>query len=398
MVALRVPWFAAAAQCRREPGLTGQPLVLGAPRQGGWRVAALSKEAMAAGVRVGMPLAQAESLCPALVRRPLDLAYLAHEGERVLVALEAHVAVEPAEPGGALLLARGLKGTTPSPDLDVERRALGWIIDAVAASTSYVAAVGVAEGRGAAWIAARRAAARAVAWVPPGATAAYLAPLPAALLPVSVEMLRRLELLGLRTIGALAALPLGAVQAQFGPEGRLAWEIAHGRDRRPLAPRTPPCVPSAAWTVDAPCVDRAQLLAAVDELVDRALGEVPPGLVVGSVQLVLELDGSEWLPLTLALRDPTVEPGLIRAALQTALLRATLPAAVLGVRLELRDLGPPTPLQPALFDARGAAQLALAAATRGLRARFGANPLQRVVALDPGHRLPERRYALVEAS
>src|SRR5690242_1127174 len=40
-VALRVPWFAAAAQCRREPGLTGQPLVLGAPRQGGWRVAAL---------------------------------------------------------------------------------------------------------------------------------------------------------------------------------------------------------------------------------------------------------------------------------------------------------------------------------------------------------------------
>jgi hypothetical protein len=256
----------------------------------------------------------------------------------------------------------------------------------------------VAEGRGAAWIAARRAAARAVAWVPPGATAAYLAPLPAALLPVSVEMLRRLELLGLRTIGALAALPLGAVQAQFGPEGRLAWEIAHGRDRRPLAPRTPPCVPSAAWTVDAPCVDRAQLLAAVDELVDRALGEVPPGLVVGSVQLVLELDGSEWLPLTLALRDPTVEPGLIRAALQTALLRATLPAAVLGVRLELRDLGPPTPLQPALFDARGAAQLALAAATRGLRARFGANPLQRVVALDPGHRLPERRYALVEAS
>jgi hypothetical protein len=108
--------------------------------------------------------------------------------------------------------------------------------------------------------------------------------------------------------------------------------------------------------------------------------------------------GRTWLPLTIMLRDPTAEPGALRFALQTALLRATLPAAVLGGRLELRDLGAPTPLQPGLFDARGAAQLALAAVTRSLCSRFGANPLQRVVALDPRHRLPERRYALVEAS
>jgi hypothetical protein len=57
------------------------------------------------------------------------------------------------------------------------------------------------------------------------------------------------------------------------------------------------------------------------------------------------------------------------------------------------------PLQLALLpDGRGRADLALAAATRDLRARVGANPLCRVVALDPRHRLPERRYALAEAS
>jgi hypothetical protein len=108
--------------------------------------------------------------------------------------------------------------------------------------------------------------------------------------------------------------------------------------------------------------------------------------------------GGAWVPLVVALHDATAEAGALRRALQTALLRATPAAVVVGVRLELRDLGAPTPLQPGLFDARGAAQLALAAATRGLRTRFGANPLQRVVALDPRHRLPERRYALVEAS
>src|SRR5581483_11441776 len=305
VVALRVRWLAAAAQCRRESALAGQPLVLGAPKQGAWRVAALSAAAAAAGVRVGMPLAQAESMCPAIVRRPLDLAYLAHESEPLLSVPEAHVAVAPAKPGSALCGGQGMgaggwgaatgsllvpRPLAPGPPLDPHRQ-LAWLVDALAASTGYVAAVGVADGRGAAAIAARRAAAGAMAWVPPGETAAYLAPLPAAWLPVSAEMRRRLELLGLRTIGALAALPVGAVQAQFGPEGRLAWEIAHGRDRRPLAPRTPPCIPSAALAFDTPCADRAQLLAAVEELVDRALREVPPGQVVGSLQLVLELEG-----------------------------------------------------------------------------------------------------------
>src|SRR4051812_22752373 len=250
VAALRVPGFATAAQCRREPALRGQPLVLGAPKQGAWRVVALSAVAAEAGVRIGMPLAQAESLCPMLVRRPLDTAYLARESERLLAALEAHVAVEPADLGGAWLgagvwgIGDGEVSASPSPHtlspIPYPQRRLAWLVDALAASTGYVAAVGVAEGRGGAWIAARRAAAGTVAWVPPGETVAYLAPLPAALLPVSAEMQRRLALLGLRTIGALGALPLGAVQAQFGPEGRLAWEIAHGRDRRPLALRTPP--------------------------------------------------------------------------------------------------------------------------------------------------------------
>src|SRR5688572_2719354 len=223
VAALRVPWFGAAAQCRREPGLVGEALVLGAPRGGVWRVAAVSAEAAALGVRIGMPLAQAEGLCPTLVRRPFDPVYLAQEHERVLTALEGHVAVEPGEAGWAVfrpphapaLFASHLPTVGEPGDRTAgEKRALGWLVDAVAATTGYVAAVGVAEGRGAAGIVARRAAAGAVEWVAPGRVAAYLAPLPTRLLPVSAEMRRRLALLGLRTIGALAALPMGAVQAQ----------------------------------------------------------------------------------------------------------------------------------------------------------------------------------------
>jgi hypothetical protein len=97
-------------------------------------------------------------------------------------------------------------------------------------------------------------------------------------------------------------------------------------------------------------------------------------------------------------REPTTELGALRFAVTAALLRAAAPGPVVGLRLELHDLAAPTPLQPGLFDVRGAARLALAATVRGLRTRFATNPLQRVVALDPRHRLPERRYALMEAS
>lgn len=351
-------------------------------------MAAPSAAAAAAGVRVGMPLAQAESMCPALVRRPLDLAYLAHESERLLAVLEAHVAVEPAKPGSALFGGQGMgaggwgaatgsllvpRPLAPGPPLDPQRQ-LAWLVDALAASTGYVAAVVVAEGRGAAWIAARRAAA-------------------------------------------------GAVQAQFGPEGRLAWEIAHGRDRRPLAPRTPPCIPSAALAFDTPCADRAQLLAAMDILIARALPEVSPGQVVGSLYLVLEREGGPPGPPTLgreaaitlvpqhwgggggygcrsrwrcATRRRRRERCASRCRRRCCTRRCRRPSSACGSSCATWARRP-----------RSSRRCSTRAARRGWRSRPPRGACARAsapirfsawVALDTRHRLPERRYALVEAS
>lgn len=425
VAALYVPWFGAAAARRREPALADVPLVLLAPRQGGWRVAALSAEAAAAGVRLEMKLAQAESCCAGLAWRPLDAAYLATEAARVLLALEAHVVVEPAGEAaggvGALFRPRALahlaplapvpgageeaaeiaRGAPGRLGMAVERQALARLLGLLREATGYQAAAGVAEGRGVATIAARRAAVGEVEQVRAGASAAYLAPLPLALLPVSGEMRRRLALFGLATIGALAALPLGPVQAQFGPEGRLAWAIANGRDTRPLVPREPPGLPVVEWALEAPCADRALLLRLAERLLDRALAEVPGGKGVGQVALRLTLEGTlgEAPPVweqALAPAQPTRDAATLRRLLASALLRAALPAAVTELRLELGGLAVPPPLQPALLpDRRGQVALALAAATRGLQARCGGNPLRRVLPLDPAHRLPERRYALI---
>jgi protein ImuB len=95
------------------------------------------------------------------------------------------------------------------------------------------------------------AAARSTVVIPPGGTPAFLAPLPAATLdrPELVDVLSRL---GLRTLGALAALPERDVLARFGWEGQAAWRLAGGLDERPPALGPPPADLTVSVELDPP--------------------------------------------------------------------------------------------------------------------------------------------------
>src|SRR2546426_332812 len=66
--------------------------------------------------------------------------------------------------------------------------------------------------------------------LPAGGEADFLAPLPVAYLPSNDAMRWRLALLGIETMGDVAQMPLGAFQAQFGPDGKRCWELAAPRD------------------------------------------------------------------------------------------------------------------------------------------------------------------------
>src|SRR5256885_1453317 len=78
--------------------------------------------------------------------------------------------------------------------------------------------------------------ARAGRVIPNGETPAFLA-------TFSVDVLERPDLsdllhrLGIRTLGAFAALPPEAVLARFGTDGLRAHRLANGQDERPLAAR-----------------------------------------------------------------------------------------------------------------------------------------------------------------
>ncbi|WP_051367649.1 Y-family DNA polymerase [Hamadaea tsunoensis] len=194
------------------------------------RVIACSPSARAAGVRRNLRKRDAQARCPELVVVPDDPARDARAFEPVVAAVEEVVAgVAVVRPGVCAFTARG-----PARYFGTEEAAAERVVEQIAVECAVEAQIGVADGTFAALLAARLG-----RHVPAGRTAAFLAELPVSALerPALVGLLDRL---GVRTLGAFAALNPADVLARFGLDGALAHRLAAGKDDRPLAVRSPP--------------------------------------------------------------------------------------------------------------------------------------------------------------
>ncbi len=150
------------------------------------------------------------------------------------------------------------------------------------------ARIGVADGLFAAVLAAQAAEDEPVV-VPSGESATFLSPWPVETLdrPELADLLRRL---GIRTLGAFAALPTRHVLSRLGTDGAACHEVAGGRRSelpgyRVAPPRRPVDTGSSAtsqvgfWGEAAQAEARAQrVLRRLEQLVD------PEGMVVGRLQ------------------------------------------------------------------------------------------------------------------
>ncbi|KGM10371.1 DNA repair nucleotidyltransferase, partial [Cellulomonas bogoriensis 69B4 = DSM 16987] len=203
----------------------------------GRRVTAVSAGARAHGVRRGMRRRHAQEVCPDLVLLGLDPGRDVRAFEPVAEAVESVVpGVEVARPGLLLLPAGGAARYHGS-----EPALAGRLVDAVGERTGHEAQVGVADGPGAAVLAARGG-----MLVPPGEVVGFLAPLGVTeLVHVATgpvvrqvhELVDLLARLGVRTLGDLAHLPRADVHARLGAVGVWAHQVASGQDGRPAAVR-----------------------------------------------------------------------------------------------------------------------------------------------------------------
>ena len=388
IVCVLIPRFALLAALGDRRALLSDPAAL-APEAGREQVVGeVSAAAEAFGVTSGMRLGEALARCPELRLVPPDPEAVRGLWGEVLDRLDSlGAAPESEQPGAAFFAADGLHGIHGGLDgvLAAARRALGRSIRLGAGPSrfaSYTAALQSRPRKGPVVIHAREA-------------PAFLAPLPVALLrsrPELHALPEVLERLGIRTLGELAGLPSRAVAERFGHPGLLALDLAQGRDT-PLDPRRPPepvierlALPEAA--------SGHQLERALELLLARVLARRERrGRTLRALALSARfVAGGTWRT-AVVVRVPSADPPRLLLALAPRLADLPAPADELG--LEVESFGPPARDQASLIDDPAEGRRAkLGEAVRQARQAGGRDAALRVLEVDAGSRVPERRAVL----
>ncbi|TMC74228.1 MAG: hypothetical protein E6J18_00130 [Chloroflexi bacterium] len=247
----------------RRPDLYGSPVVVGS-----WeddeRVIAVSEETMPFGVAPGMPMRQAEHLCPQATFISPDPVAAAQLRELIASALyDLAPIVEVQVAGIAWLDVKGVP--KPGESIREARRILRTAI-------GRESRLGLAPGSFSARLAAARARPGRLMRIED--VRGFLAPLSSHELPLDEEQLERLDLLGLRTLGAVAALGPRELESQLGREGRHAVLLARGDEPDELMPWRPPLFTSAHRQFEPPVEDREALLFVARALCSDLAGEL----------------------------------------------------------------------------------------------------------------------------
>jgi len=383
----------------RRPELSGGPLALVGrvavdTRKTGEAmiVHACSPEAQAAGLSPGTPAHMIPQRCPGAAILPFDSRYYTRCYEGLLEALDAlSPEIEP-QPLEVFYL-----DLAKLPHLRAEEpEQVGEAMRAVI-PPPFAFRVGIASGKFIAWVAANAASSLRPRLVYPEESREFLENVPSMLLPVDPGMLRRLDLLGLRTLGRIARLPRSSMLAQFGRQGERAHCLACGEDREPLVPYRPQ--PSIRETIAFPGGEPtvAHFHLALSEGLKRACGRAEcRNRGVRQVRLEAAMEAGDIWERTVTLRKPTERWELIFEELKRRLELARPEGLITELTVELTGLTARLDGQPLLFpDERQHRKERLDYELGQLRERLGRMPVSRIVEVEPWSRLPEKQYALL---
>jgi protein ImuB len=358
LACLHVPEFPLAAWYRAEPALRGTAVVVADGEGPRARLVACAPAAAAFGIAPGLSAAQAQAIASAVVVRvaSADAARAAHAA-LADVAYSFSPRVEDGAPGTVYVDADGLSA------LFADERALAQAMAQRAAALGLEAQVGIAGSKIAAELAARDGG--GVMVVAPHAEWQLLAPLSIDRLAPDPQLRATLQRWGVRTLGALAALPASALATRLGPEAAALARRARGEDATPLAPRPLPLdfeeSAQLDWGVDA----LEPFLFVVRGLLDRLIARLEiRGLVCGDLRLSLGLAdrGRDERTVTVAAPSNATKPLLTllrvhlethppRAAVESVRL-AAVPERLRAAQLDLFRPAGPAPAQLAATLAR----------------------------------------------
>ena len=386
---LDVDAFFASLEQRDDVSLRNRPVAVGTGV-----VASCSYEAKREGVKTGMGLAQAKTLCRSLVIVPGDHRRYEQAGRQILGICKEHSsAVEMSALDDLYMQVQA-----PEPCADKNHVAFlrSQILDEVGVRVS----IGMGANKFLANIATHHAKMLRVRmgqkttspWFP-GAVVlrsrgedsplvmvqsehagSYLRPWPVSLLPgVGRNGVEKFRQISVHRVGEVADMPLEVLCVLFGKRGAVLRELAHGKDDRPLCVGKPPLTVSRRSSFDPPTGDINFLLAMMDHLVERAVSWVRfQGLAARTLKVFIrygdhqENDGGE------SFRVAEIREDVLRQAARQKLLSLytrRLPLRLVGV--ELARLEKPLAQATLFVDPEQEKQQRLCAVRDEVRRKFG---------------------------
>ncbi len=210
-----------------DPSLKGKPVVVGGKHDERGVVSAASYAARKFGVHSAMPLRTAYQKCPQAIFVPgHPERYKEYSGRVYEILQRFSPRVEMASIDEAYLDMTGTERLLGSP-----LQAAHKLHQEVKAATNLNCSIGIASSRLVAKISSDQAKPNGVLYILPGLEASFLAPLAVAKIPgVGKVMNQKLQEIGIRRIGDLAAMEERDLERRFGKWGLALAGKAHGED------------------------------------------------------------------------------------------------------------------------------------------------------------------------
>lgn len=293
---LYIPNFPAAALQREELRMPRSPLLVFTGKAPNSVVHAASASARAAGLKPGMPLAEARtrfaahpkssqaSTSPPLRIEERDEAAEAQAWRETLeMALTVSPRIEDVQPGLLMADLAGLR------DPHAAARQLANVSERLGLPGN----VAVSLNRFVAECAARTQS--GVTHIFPGQESAFLHVLPVEFLPLREEARQTLYRWGVETLGAFAALPEKAVVDRLGPAATRWLRMAHGQDEPVFQPHQPAEEFQESMDFEWQVADLESLAFVLSDLLKNLCDRLDrKNLAVGKFLLGLKLAGGAW--------------------------------------------------------------------------------------------------------
>jgi len=294
--------------------------------------------------------------------------------------------VEGANLGEIYIGLNGLQLIYPNDDV---------LISAVreAIPDTFNASLGIAGGKFQVYLAAR--------YCPPGGYKTltgnidvFLRDLPCDVLPISINSKSKLHEFGLHTLGQVASLLPGPLQAQFGPEGKRIWELANGQDGTPLFPRSTEEIIEESTTLLSATVSLDAMLMAFEAMLCHAFARLTlRGMGINRINLWTRTWVSEYWERNIPFKEPAMDTKTVISRIKQIMENSPQPGPVEQLGMKITGLGRQRGRQKSLFP-EVRAQDHLLNDIRQLEFRLGGPQLFRMKEVEPWSRIPERRHAM----